>query len=208
MAQVETCRQQAGPEVYGDDRALAARIAVGDQAAFAHLVRVYHPVAYELACRLLTDCNDAEEVTQDAFVKIYHAAGSFRGQASLKTWVLRIVMRLSLNRRRDHSRSAWARLGLQRSSGTRSAHPPPEPATPPASTPEGLYLAGETRARIMALIEQLPENLRQVLLLNSLDQLSYEEIGRILGIPVGTVSSRLHAARRRLRQALARLDLI
>jgi RNA polymerase sigma-70 factor, ECF subfamily len=189
-------------DVHPDDQSRAARIAAGDDAAFCQLVRDYYPLAWDLACRLLGDRLDAEEVTQDAFLKVHRAMGAFRAEASLKTWILRIVLRLSLNRRRDRARSAWFRLGLHLAAPRPETEAPLEPVTPDSATPEAQLLAREARARILARIDQLPEGLRQVLLLNSLEQLSYEEIGRILDIPVGTVSSRLHAARKQLGQAL------
>ena len=189
-------------EVHADDQCRAERIAAGDDAAFCQLVRDYYPLAYELAFRLLTDRLDAEEVAQDAFVKVHGAMGSFRAEASLKTWILRIVLRLGLNRRRDRSRSAWYRLGLHLGPPRLDDDRPIEPITSPAATPEGQLLSREARALILALIDRLPDGLRQVLLLNSLEELSYEEIGAILDIPVGTVSSRLHAARQQLGQAL------
>ena len=90
------------------------RIVDGDERAFQSLVCDYYPLAYNLACKMLNDRQDAEEVVQDAFVKIREALDSFRGDASLKTWILRIVMRLTLNRRRDRSRSSWNRMGLHK----------------------------------------------------------------------------------------------
>ena len=81
------------------------RIIAGDREAFRALVCDYHPLAYSLAFKTLNNRQDAEEVVQDAFVKIYHALDGFRGEASLKTWILRIVLRLSLNRRRDRART-------------------------------------------------------------------------------------------------------
>jgi len=195
-------RTQPRLRLHADDQQRAVRIAAGDRAAFSQLVREHYPAAYGLAYRLLGDRLDAEEVAQDAFLKIHGAIGSFRGEASLRTWIMRIVLRLSLNRRRDRSRSAWYRLGLHASEPS-SDVASPAAASPAAASPEGQLLSRETRARIVALIGELPDDLRQVLLLNSMEELSYAEISAILSIPVGTVASRLHAARRRLATSLA-----
>ena len=180
------------------------RIVDGDPGAFRELVREYHPLAYELAFKMLDDARDAEEVIQDAFVKIHQALGSFRGDASLKTWILRIVMRLSLNRRRDRARSSWRRLGLHR--GESRAGEEETPAE--GQDPEALYLSQEKRLLLRRSIDRLPEPLRQVLILNSFEELSYDEISRILGVPLGTVSSRIYAARKRLVRILAQHDLL
>ena len=179
------------------------RIVAGDREAFGALVREYYPLAYSLAFKTLNNSQDAEEVVQDAFVKIYNALGSFRGEASLKTWILRIVLRLSLNRRRDRARTAWYRLGLNR----RDAEEDPGALVPIDETPESLCISRENQRLLRQLVDALPEPLRQVLVLNSFDELSYEEIARILDIPLGTVSSRIYSARKKLLKQLAASDL-
>lgn len=185
-----------------DAKCLQQAIA-GDVQAFRDLVVQYHPLVYSLAYKILDDPQDAEEVVQDAFVKIYNALEGFRGEASLKTWIARIVLRLSLNRRRNRSRSAWHRLGLNLQSDPDQDHP-----APTTQTPEAHYISLETRQRVCQFVDELPEPLRQVVVLNSFEELSYEEIAQILGIPVGTVSSRLYSARKKLLRRLRRQDLI
>jgi RNA polymerase sigma-70 factor (ECF subfamily) len=156
-----------------------------------------------MAYKVLDDPQDAEEVVQDAFVKIHRALAGFRGEASLKTWIARIVLRLGLNRRRDRSRSSWYRLGLHL-----GKDPEREVPTPATQTPEAECIWRETRQLVRQLVDELPEPLRQVIVLNSFDDLTYEEIAQILEIPLGTVSSRLHAARKKLLGRLRRHDLL
>ncbi|MEW6750151.1 MAG: sigma-70 family RNA polymerase sigma factor [Candidatus Latescibacterota bacterium] len=186
------------------DLELVQRLRAGEPGAFAALLGTYHCVAYDLAYKLLGDGRDAEEVVQDAFVKIHRALDGFRGEASLKTWILRIVMRLSLNRRRDRARSAWRRLGLHR----REEPAPVELSPAHGLTPEAHCIARETRQEVLELIDKLPEPLRQTLILNTFEALSYEEIARVLDVPVGTVSSRIHSARRRLMRGLQERGLL
>ena len=181
------------------------RIVDGDELAFQSLIRDYYPLAYNLACKMLNNRQDAEEVVQDAFVKIREALDSFRGDASLKTWILRIVMRLSLNRRRDRSRSSWNRMGLHKAAAVGEEEAEDSPRV---QSPEAELISRETGRRVLALIDELPEPLRQALVLNSIDALSYEEIGRILRIPLGTVSSRIYAARNKLAKKLQEHDLL
>ncbi len=181
-------------EVHRADSARVEGILTSGDEAFKCLVTEYHPLAFALAWRCLGDRQDAEEVAQDAFVKIHGALEGFRGDASLKTWILRIVWRLSLNRRRDRARSAWHRLGLHRAGDDADAH-----VTSPASdSPEARLLASERHRLVRNLVDELPEPLREVLVLNSFEELGYEEIARILDIPTGTVSSRIYAGRRKL----------
>ena len=187
-----------------DEADRVRRIVGGSEEAFRALVIEYHALAYSLAYRVLGDAGDAEEVAQDAFVRVHAAMASFRGEASLKTWILRIVHRLSLNRRRDRARTAWHRLGLARSHDVDQA--PPVPSTEP--DPEARLISRQTRTQVMAAVDGLSAPLRDVVVLSSLGELTYEEIARVLGVPVGTVSSRLHAARRQLSDKLARQDLI
>jgi RNA polymerase sigma-70 factor (ECF subfamily) len=184
-----------------DESERIVHIIDGDVRAFSDLVRQYYNLAYSLAYKVLDDPSDAEEITQDAFVKIHQALDSFRGDASLKTWIMRIVMRLSLNRRRDRSRSAWRRLGLHRGEEI-------ELSAPAAQTPEAQYISSEMRTQVRRLVDQLPDSLRQVLILNSFEDLSYDEIAQILDIPIGTVSSRLHSARKKLLHQLKERDLL
>ena len=179
------------------------RIVGGSGEAFRSLVVEFHPLAYSLAFKVLGDHTDAEEVVQDAFVKIFRALPRFRGDASLKTWILRIVMRLSLNRRRDRSRSAWQRLGLH--AGGEEGQPDGPDRSP---DPETECIAAETRRLVLAHLEKLPAPLREALLLNSFEELSYEEIARVLNVPVGTVSSRIYAARKKLYNKLVQSNLL
>ncbi|MDA0335353.1 MAG: sigma-70 family RNA polymerase sigma factor [bacterium] len=185
-------------EIHRADSARVDGIVSGGHETFRDLVVEYHPLAFSLAYRSLGDPQDAEEVVQDAFVKIHGALDGFRGDASLKTWILRIVWRLSLNRRRDRARSSWRRLGLHQSAEDADVRV----AGPVAESPEARLLSREAKQLIRELVDGLPPTLREVLILNSFEELGYEEIARILGIPVGTVSSRIHAARRKLARRL------
>lgn len=179
-------------------------VLAGDTAAFGSLVRQYYNLAYSLAYKLLDDAQDAEEVTQDAFVKIHAALPGFRGEAAFKTWILRIVMRLGLNRRRDRSRGAWQRLGLHFGRDDRAW----SEASAPDADPEALYASQQVRQLVRRWVDELPEPLRQAMILNSFEELSYAEIAHILGVPMGTVSSRIHSARKKLLKKFRQHDLL
>lgn len=184
------------------------RIVQGSGDDFRSLVIEYHPLAYSLAYKVLDDREDAEEIVQDAFVKVHDALDRFRGEASLKTWILRIVMRLSLNRRRDRSRSAWHRLGLNRRGEEEPDEAPEAISVADLRNPEAECISDETRRLVLGLLDELPETLRETLILNSLEELSYDEIARVLNVPLGTVSSRIHSAREKLSRKLAERDLL
>lgn len=184
------------------------RIVEGSGDDFRALVVEYHPLAYSLAYKVLSDREDAEEVVQDAFVKVHDALGRFRGESSLKTWILRIVMRLSLNRRRDRSRSAWRRLGLHRRGDEELDEVSTAMPGADVRNPEAECISGEMRRLVLELLDELPASLREVLILNSLEELSYDEIARVLQVPLGTVSSRIHSAREKLSRKLSERDLL
>ena len=184
------------------------RIVDGDSGDFRDLVAEFHPLAYSLAYKVLGNRQDSEEVAQDAFVKIHAALPRFRGESSLKTWILRIVMRLSLNRRRDRGRSAWRRLGLHRRGEDKAEEAAELLPTPPGTSPEAECMTAETRRLVLGLLDELPAALREALILNSFEELSYDEIARLLQVPVGTVSSRIHSAREKLLKKLETHDLL
>ena len=183
-----------------DEHMDIARAAIGDEEAFRQLVSQYYPLVYRLAYRQLNDSQDAEEVAQDTFVKVHKGLADFRGQASLKTWIFSIAWRLSLNKRRDRSRSSWRRLGLHRGEDKIDAGQT-------AQTPESLWLSGETNRAVRQLLDELPAGLREVMVLSGFEELSYEEIARILQIPAGTVGSRIYSARKALAKKLKEREL-
>lgn len=187
-----------------DDAQTVEAVLAGDDNAFRELVRQYHGLAYHVAYKVLRNTSDAEEVVQDAFMKAHDALSEFRGEASLKTWVLRIVWRLSLNRQRDRSRTSWHRLGLD---GDGEA----EVETLRSRTaehPDRAYQAQDTQTRVLKAIDNLPEPLRQALVLHGFEELGYDDVARILQVPVGTVCSRIHSARRKLSEELHRKGLM
>ena len=184
-----------------EDHIDIARTAIEDKAAFRRLVKQYYPLVYRLAYKQLSDAQDAEEVAQDTFVKVHRGLAEFRAEASLKTWILSIAWRLSLNKRRDRSRSSWRRLGLHRGEDKVQG-------SQTVQTPESLCLAGETNRVVRQLLEELPPALREAMVLNSFEELSYEEIARILRVPAGTVGSRIHNARKIMAKKLKECEIL
>ena len=184
-----------------DDRDYVNRIIDGEERAFNELVNKYYGNVYNLAYRMLNNADDAKEIAQDAFVKIHKSLPNFRGNASLKTCIMRITLRLSLNKRRDRSRSAWERLGLNRDGK-------PKLLFSRSQSPEAKLISDEIDNQVRNLIDGLPEDMRQIIILNSFEDLSYDEIGQILKIPIGPVSSRLYSARKLLSAQLKKANIL
>jgi RNA polymerase sigma-70 factor (ECF subfamily) len=172
------------------DAELVARVWQGDEAAFEQLVLRHQRYVFNLAYRVLGDYAEAEDVTQEAFLRVWRGLSGFRGQARFTTWLYRIVHNLCLNRLPRLRREL-----LQ-------IEPPEEILANPAPSPPDLFDARERLAFLHAQLDRLPEKYRLVLTLRYLQEFSYAEIAAALDVPMGTVKTHLHRARRLLRERL------
>jgi RNA polymerase sigma-70 factor (ECF subfamily) len=171
------------------ERALVARLRRRDEAAFREFVVRYQAVARAYALGILGDPHEAEDAAQECFLRAFRRVGAFRGDASLQTWLLRICRNHCLDRLR--ARPAVSLVELRDDIEGRD----PDSTTSGAST-------RIDRERLVASIGSLSEALQQAFVLRELRGLSYEEVAEALGVPVGTVRSRLSAARSQLRETL------
>jgi RNA polymerase sigma-70 factor, ECF subfamily len=183
-----------------DDAALIERCRAGDVAAFEPLVEKYRQRVWRLAYNTLRDREEAWDVAQEAFIRAYQALPSFRGQSAFYTWLYRIVMNVATDRAR--SRGAQGRaFGTERVPEEDWDRVLPDD-NPGDEAPDDAAARREQRQKIVAALETLPEHHRKIVMLSDLEGLSYREIADTLEIPMGTVMSRLHNARKRLRDAL------
>ncbi len=182
---------------------LVERARQGDAPAFGELVDRHRQAVYRAALAALRSPEEAEEVAQDAFVTAYRALGSFRGDASFKTWLLAITWRKALDRRASLGR--WMRRRALPARGDESSGDALErlPAARPSQ--EHALLSAELVRHTRRLIGTLPARLRDPLLLAGTGDHTYEEMAALLGAPVGTVKWRISEARRILKQKLAAL---
>ena len=191
----------------GEDAELVERSRRGENAAFARLVEKYQDRVFNTCWRMCGNRTDAEDFTQEAFVRAFQALDRFSGQAQFYTWVFRIAVNLvisALRRRKrgsvlslDHASgdpdvrrdgATGCRAGMQIAGGDR---PPDEQAS-----------RREEQALVRRALEDLEEQQRAIVVLRDLESLDYAEIAEILGVPVGTVKSRLHRARLALAELL------
>ena len=175
------------------EQELIQRARNGDVAAFEELVRMHQAIALRVAVLVVGDHSDAEDVTQEAFVKAYHALGRFRQDRPFRPWLLRIVRNEALNQRRRHGRQD--RLGLRLAGDRLSGDAAPSPET--------VVVSGADRELVLAAVNGLPERFRQVVAFRYLLGLSEAETAETLGIPAGTVKSRTARALSRLEAALS-----
>jgi RNA polymerase sigma-70 factor (ECF subfamily) len=186
-----------------DDRALVERCRRGDLAAFEPLVEKYRQRVWRLAYRYLGDRDEARDVAQEAFVKAWQALPSFRGQSAFYTWLFRIAVNVATDRARQRAARGRA-FGAERVSEEEWERLMADPG----AAPDAAAARAEQRARIRRALGTLPEHHRTIIMLSDLEGLSYREIADVLDIPMGTVMSRLHHARRRLRKAMGPLLLV
>ena len=183
-----------------DDAALIERCRAGDVAAFEPLVEKYRQRVWRLAYNLLRDREEAWDVAQEAFIRAYQALGSFRGQSAFYTWLYRIVMNVAADRARARGARGRA-FGTERVPEEDWDRVLPDEGEG-SEAPDAKAARLEQRAKILKALETLPEHHRKIVMLSDLEGLSYREIADTLEIPMGTVMSRLHNARKRLRDAL------
>jgi RNA polymerase sigma-70 factor, ECF subfamily len=183
------------------DLALIKRVQQGDRSAFDLLVIKYQHKIVKLIMRYVRDPSEALDVAQEAFLKAYRAAPSFRGESAFYTWLYRIA----INTAKNHL-VAIARKPISYDLDTQD----PEQSSilnelRELDTPEGLAQSEEMRNTINRVINGLPEELRTAILLREIEGMSYEEIAQTMECPVGTVRSRIFRAREAIDKAIAPL---
>lgn len=171
---------------------MLARVRAGDTAAYAELVTRHAPIAKRLA--VLSGAGaDADDVVQEAFVKAYRSLSSFRDGAEFRPWLLRIVVNESRNLHRGRSRRSDRELRVVREEARLAG----------GSDPAEVAVGAERREALLGAIRALPEELREVVTCRYLLELSESETADSLGVPNGTVKSRLHRGLARLREELS-----
>jgi RNA polymerase sigma-70 factor (ECF subfamily) len=180
------------------DEALIRAALGGDEDAFRGLMEKYKNRAYHVALGITGDADDALDVVQEAFVKAYYNLKDFRFGANFYTWFYRLLVNQAIDRWRKSSRSQTVSLDEKWLSDEVSA---PESVVYP-KTPEELAQDRQLSAALSRAIAGLPEYHRAVIMLREVDGLAYEEISKVLHCSVGTVMSRLHYARAKLKEAL------
>jgi RNA polymerase sigma-70 factor (ECF subfamily) len=185
-------------DVDSGEAALIARCAAGDETACAELVALHQRMVYGLAFTLLGNHDDALDLSQEVFLRVFRTLGRFRGQSALRTWIYRIVVNQARNRqrwwRRRH-RADQVSLDeyLQKFGDLESRH---------EVLPDRLLASKETAAKIWQALDRLPFDQRTALILREVEGLRYEEIAYSLDLALGTVKSRLTRARQALREEL------
>ncbi len=182
-----------------DESALIKQAKKGNEKAFETIVHLYEGRIYSYTYRLLENREDAQEITQETFIKLWGALADFREEASLSTYLFRIAKNASLDRLRKKKEPT---LSLREPSPEEEPYflsvPDPEPEHNPAEA----FLKQERIRILRRAVSQLPRDAREILILREFQNLSYTEIGKILEVEDGTVRSRLSRARMKLKKIL------
>jgi RNA polymerase sigma-70 factor, ECF subfamily len=188
------------------DAELSRRICQGDMHALEHMMRQHNRILFRTARAILHDDAEAEDALQDAYLQAYRSIGTFRGDAKLSTWLIRIVANQALARRRKAARRAA--IVPIRGGGVEQHEFEAEADTRAPDGPESHAQRSELRRLLEQKIDELPEAFRAVFVLRALEELPVEETAAALGIPEATVRTRFFRARSQLREALSQqIDL-
>jgi RNA polymerase sigma-70 factor (ECF subfamily) len=184
-----------------EDQRLLAALQANDEQAYEQLIERFQTPVYNLAYRLLNDQSDASDVLQEVFIKIFRNVATFRGESSLRTWVYRIAVNESHNRRRWLFRHRRGETGLEETWDDCETRE--KPLKDNGETPYDFTMNREAQLLLEEGLAAVNPVYRAVLVLREIEEMSYEEIAAILEVSIGTVKSRIVRGRDALRKHLA-----
>ncbi len=182
-------------EVRDAELELVERHRAGDRTAFDEVYSQFAEMVWNLTLRLAGDADRAADLSQEIFLRIYRHLGGFGGRSALRTWVYRIALNHCRGRLSGGGRRSFLRLFEE---GEETAQPLPDLGR----GPEDLAVASDDGRRVSEALGRLPIEFREAVVLRDLEGLAYEEISAALGVPIGTVRSRIARGRERLRDLL------
>ncbi len=186
-------RETAPKAGFVSDEQLLLRYTQGDSPSFEQLIERYRRELYNFLARFLGDPTLAEDVFQETFLQVHLSAGGFDVTRRLRPWLFTIAANKARDAMRNRSRRSAAQLDAEVSKGDDTARfvdLMPSNIAQPSETIQNR----ETSTIVQNIVQQMPESLRSVLLLSYFHELPYKEIAEVLGVPLGTVKSRLHVA--------------
>ena len=180
-------------EIEQDDSTLVAQALTGRLSSFKELVFRYRNQAFFFARAMVGDPDDAYDLSQEAFIRIHRHLKKFDPEYSFKTWFFHILSNLCKNHLRHRKIKNRYTTSLESVEGI---------AVSKTDRPDIAYQRNETQQRVWQAIEKLPEKFKEIIILNHFEEMSYDQISRVLDIPRGSVMSRLYYARQKLREIL------
>jgi RNA polymerase sigma-70 factor (ECF subfamily) len=174
------------------DQELVARVAGGDRAAFSELMRRHEDMVFAVCLRVMGNRDLALDATQETFITLFRKADRFRGESALSTWLYRVATNTCFD--------------LQRKARRRAAEPLPEHHDPADHSTDDALDAIDVRGDIASALGRIPQEFRAAVILADAHGLPLADVAEILGVPVGTVKSRVFRARRLLAEQLGNLN--
>lgn len=181
-----------------NEMALIRRVQRGDQDAFAELLEAYEKPVYNLCLRMTGNPEDAADMTQEAFLKVWRGIEQYKFESSFSTWVYRLTSNVCIDFLRGKKRRQTVSLTVDEDQDGAAELELPDAAP----LPEDQVLHRETESEIVRAMNRLDDEFRMILTLRILEDLSYEEIAQVMDLKVGTVKSRLARARVKLKKIL------
>jgi len=180
-----------------EERILIQRCQQGDRTACQDIFLKYKDTVYNIAYGILRNVEDAQDMTQEVFIRVFEKINQFRFKSSFSTWLHRIVVNMCINERRKRKKYK---------SKVTEFTDYYEQMRPPVKTPEEALLKKERQNKIQEALGKLKDAHRTILVLREIEGLSYEELANVLQCSVGRIKSKLHEARMELRQSFKRLE--
>ena len=184
-----------------EDERLLAGLQMGDDRAYERLIQRFQGPVYNLAWRLLNDPTEASDVVQEVFLKVFRSVGTFRGESSLRTWIYRIAVNESHNRRRWHFRHRRGETGIEETFDDSEGRE--RPLLDNGQTPFDFTMNREAQLLLEEGLSAINPVFSAALVLREVDDLSYDEIAQVLDVSIGTVKSRILRGREALGRYLA-----
>jgi RNA polymerase sigma-70 factor, ECF subfamily len=191
-------------DMHNIETRLAKLAKTGDRGAFADIVELYKDRLYHLAYRMLSNRQEAEDVVQETFLRVFRSLDRYDETMKFSTWIYRISTNLCIDRLRKRRASYSLDADVSDGEGTdwHAMLASEEPG------PEGQLMLSETQRRIREAIDTLPEKYKSIVILRYLHDMSLQEIGDVLDMPVTTVKTRVHRGREFLRKRLEMEDIL
>jgi RNA polymerase sigma-70 factor (ECF subfamily) len=172
---------------------LISRCQKGDQEALKAIFDQYHKKVYRIAYGVVREREEAFDIVQEVFIKLYRSIRNFKGKSKFYTYLYRMTMNTAIDYTRKRGRSLFS--SLEEMEGF-------EPSDGVEKRPDSIFLHKELEGRVKVALEKLPADQRMALIFREVEGLSYQEMAEAMGCSIGTVMSRLHYARKRVQEFL------
>jgi RNA polymerase sigma-70 factor (ECF subfamily) len=186
------------------DAGLIDRLVLRDERAFTALVKAYERRVFALVLRMIGNPAEAEDLAQEVFVQVFKAIGTFRRESKLSTWIYRIAINLCKNRSKYLRVRHTAEQEPLDAQAERATALDAKVSYSDIARPDDMASGKQAERIVQQAIAELEPSFRECLILRDVEDLSYEDIGEITGLPEGTVKSRIHRARAQLRDMVER----